>query len=91
MNRERALLLALRVGLPVALAIAGVVLFIVGGGRNSTAAAGVVLIGVGLLVWMINWMYRMTISSNDDREAEERRREYFTQHGHWPGEGEGDS
>ncbi len=104
MRRERLLLLAVRVGLPVALVIAGIVLIVIGGGGHATAdtgldtnapttsagsttATGVVLIGVGLVVWMINWLYRMTISSGDDRDAEERRRDYYSRHGHWPGEG----
>ena len=108
MTGERRLQIAVRYGLPIALAIAGIVLVAIGGlgagsGRNptvldssapttgagSTTAIGVVLIGLGLLTWMINWLYRATISSGDDRDKEERNRDYFTEHGHWPGEGPG--
>ena len=95
----------IRVGLPVALVIAGIVLVVVGHGgghpianpatdssipttgTGATTALGVVLIGMGLITWMINWLYRATIDSNDDRQVEEEARDYFTQHGHWPGEG----
>ena len=105
MSRERVLLLAIRVGLPVALALAGIILVIVGhggghpiadaggdtsvpvGGTGTTTAVGVVLIGLGLLTWMINWLYRATNSSTADRDVAERARDYFTEHGHGPGEG----
>jgi hypothetical protein len=60
---------------------------VIGGGQDDViAAAGVSLILVGLTVWLLNWMYRMSISSNRDREREEEAREYFDEHGRWPGE-----
>ena len=52
------------------------------------AAAGVALLIAALIVWMINWMYRLSTESNVDREREELAREYFDRHGHWPGETE---
>ena len=45
------------------------------------------LIIVALIVWMINWMFRMSVESNRDREREEQARQYFDRHGHWPEEG----
>jgi lysylphosphatidylglycerol synthetase-like protein (DUF2156 family) len=50
------------------------------------AAAGVSLVIVALSVWMINWMYRMSVESNREREREERAREFFDRHGRWPDE-----
>ena len=84
----RVLLTATRVWLPLAIAAAGVVLVIVGGaGTDSVlAGAGVALVLAGLVVWMINWMYRMSVQSNRDREREEEAREYFGRHGRWPDE-----
>ena len=35
---------------------------------------------------MINWMFRMSVESNRDREREEEAREYFDEHGRWPDE-----
>ena len=81
------LLLSLtRVWLPIAIAIAGIVAIVIGHGTNGTAAAGVGLLLVALIVWMVNWMYRMSVQSNREREQEERAREYFDEHGRWPGE-----
>ena len=52
------------------------------------AGAGVVLLGIAVVVWMINWMFRMSVQSNRDRETEERAREYYDVHGRWPDEGQ---
>ena len=57
-----------------------------GGQDDIAAGAGVSLILVALIVWMINWMYRMSVQSNRDREREEEAREYFDRTGRWPDE-----
>lgn len=75
-----------RVGLPAAIAIGGIVAIVVAHGDNALAGAGVSLIIVAIIVWMINWLFRMSLASNRDREREERAREYFDRHGRWPDE-----
>jgi hypothetical protein len=82
----RIALLVTRVWVPVAIAIAGVVLIVIGHGRTGAAAAGVCLVIAAVIVWMINWMYRMSIESNRERDREEEAREYFDRHGRWPDE-----
>jgi drug/metabolite transporter (DMT)-like permease len=84
----RFLLAATRVWLPLAIAVAGVVAIGLGGGHGNspTAAAGVGLIIVAVIVWMINWMFRMSVASNRERDREEQAREYFDRHGRWPDE-----
>jgi hypothetical protein len=74
------------VWLPLALALAGVAGIVAGHARTAVAGAGVVLLGVALIVWMINWLFRMSVESNRDRDREEEAREYFDRHGRWPGE-----
>ena len=68
--------------------IAGVVAIVAGHARSDspTAAGGVALIIAALIVWMINWMFRMSVASNRDRRREEEAREYFDRHGRWPDE-----
>jgi len=85
---SRAALAAIRIWLPLAIALAGVVSIVIGRGRTALAATGVVLLGVALMVWMTNWLFRMSVESNGDREREEEAREYFDRHGSWPGEEE---
>jgi protein-S-isoprenylcysteine O-methyltransferase Ste14 len=85
---------ATRVWLPLSIVVAGVVLIVIGHGSYSEltnthsleSAAGVSLLLVALIVWMLNWMYRLSIQSNEDREYEERAREYFDRTGRWPDE-----
>ena len=71
------MLAATRVWIPVAIAVAGVVLMVIGHGRTAAAGAGVGLVIVALIVWMVNWMYRLSVESNRDREREEEAREYY--------------
>jgi lysylphosphatidylglycerol synthetase-like protein (DUF2156 family) len=83
-----------RVWLPLAIALVGVVLIAIGHGsysnlankRSLESAAGVSLLLVALIVWMLNWMYRLSLRSNEEREEEERAREHFDRTGRWPDE-----
>ncbi len=82
----RILLSATRIWVPVLIAIAGVVGIVVGHGKSAAAGAGVGLVIVALIVWMLNWMFRMSVASNRERDREEEAREYFDRHGRWPDE-----
>jgi hypothetical protein len=75
-----------RVWLPLGIAAAGVACIVIGHARTAAAGAGVVLLGIALMVWMLNWMFRMSVESNRDRDREEEARRYFDEHGRWPGE-----
>jgi predicted lipid-binding transport protein (Tim44 family) len=75
-----------RIWLPLAIAFVGVVAIVIGHGRTGVAGVGVGLLLIALIVWMINWMFRLSVESNRDRDREEEAREYFDRYGHWPGE-----
>jgi protein-S-isoprenylcysteine O-methyltransferase Ste14 len=90
-----ALLALTRVWLPLAIAVAGVVLIAIGGTRpallvehegSALSGIGVALLIVALIVWMLNWMFRLSVQSNRDREREEDARKFFDRHGRWPDE-----
>ena len=84
----RVLLAITRVWLPVAIAVVGVVAIVIGGrqGRHRQPAPASSLVIAALIVWMINWMYRMSVESNRERERGGAAREYFDRHGRWPDE-----
>jgi hypothetical protein len=69
-----------RVWLPAAIAVAGIVLIIIGG--DPKPAMGVLLLGVALLVVLANLCVRLSLDSEREREEEERNRE----RGVWPDE-----
>jgi drug/metabolite transporter (DMT)-like permease len=69
-----------RVWLPAAIALAGVVLIVVG--DETIKAMGVLLLGVALLVVLANVFVRLSLASEREREEEERNRE----RGVWPDE-----
>lgn len=76
-------LATVRYGIPAVIAVAGVVALVIGG---DAAGLGVVLIGSGFMVLLINVLFRISIVSNAEREQEERAREAFARDGRWPDE-----
>ncbi len=90
----RILLGLTRLWLPLAIGAAGVLLIVLGhaslaqsaDGRALKAAVGVGLLIVAIIVWMFNWMFRMSVASNRDRDLEEAAREHFDRTGRWPEE-----
>jgi len=79
-------LTATRVWLPLALALVGLVLTVIGHGRTNVAAVGVCLLLIALSVWLINWLFRMSVESNRERDEEEEARRFFDRTGQWPDE-----
>jgi len=77
--------LAVRYGIGVVLCIAGLVVLAInpgGFGVDGFAMAA----GSGLSVLLLNWLYRLGISGDQERQREEDARRYLAQHGHWPDE-----
>jgi hypothetical protein len=77
-----------RVWLPIAISLAGIAAIVLSHAHTALAGAGVVLLGTALIVLMVNWLFRMSVESNRDREQEEEAREHFDRHGRWPDEGD---
>jgi hypothetical protein len=76
---------AVRYGLPGVLVLAGVtVLIFAGDARRFDGFA--MLVGSGLSVALINVLFRLGVSGDRERDDEERAREFFSEHGHWPDE-----
>ncbi|MGO9909073.1 MAG: hypothetical protein ACLP4R_13570 [Solirubrobacteraceae bacterium] len=80
-------MLVLRYGIGIAMVLGGLVVLI-----TSPADLGVdgfaMAAGGGLSVLLLNFMYRLSLTSERDRLEEERARRYFDEHGEWPEEEE---
>jgi hypothetical protein len=74
-----------RIGLPAAIASAGVVLIVTGDNEN-VQGAGVTLIGCAVVVMMLNLFLRLGLRDRQDREREEQAREHYGRTGEWPDE-----
>ncbi|MGN6188712.1 MAG: hypothetical protein ACTHOE_07415 [Conexibacter sp.] len=80
---RRAGLIFVRYGIPLAMTVAGIVCLVIGG---DAAGSGVVLIGSAGIVLLLNMLFRLSLTSNREREEEEHAREQFERSGHWPDE-----
>jgi hypothetical protein len=74
-----------RWALPALVVLAGFVVLVV---RRDTIGveAWALLVGAGLSIWLLNFLYRLSISGDRDRDDEARARRYLDEHGHWPDE-----
>jgi hypothetical protein len=77
------LIVVVRYALPAVIVLTGLILTIAGG-SDTVVAAGVALIGVGMLVALLNVLMRLGIASSRDREREEEARRFFDRHRRWP-------
>jgi hypothetical protein len=75
-----------RTWLPLAIIVAGVIVAAATGFSETGLEGGALLISAGLSVWLINLLYRIGVRGDRDRDAEDRARAYFAQHGRWPDE-----
>jgi hypothetical protein len=76
---------AVRYGVPAALIVAGfVILFAVDGTLRWEGWS--MCVGAGLAVLLLNWLFRLGVAGDRERQDEEDAREYFAAHGHWPDE-----
>ncbi len=75
---------ALRIGLPAAMAVAGVAMILLG--DQYVVGAGVTIVGSAALVFLANALFRYSAGESRDRDREQAAREHYAEHGRWPGE-----
>lgn len=75
----------LRTWLPLSIIASGLILMAV---TRSEAGVegGVMLVSAGLSVWLLNWLYLVSVRGERDRDREDEARAFFDRHGHWPDE-----
>jgi hypothetical protein len=85
-QRHRLMMGGVRYGLPGAIFVAGVVVFAAVSDREVALEIGAMFWGTAIAVFLLNFFFRMGVSGEVDRDREEEAREYFDEHGRWPGE-----
>jgi uncharacterized membrane protein YoaK (UPF0700 family) len=69
-----------RYGIPLVLFVAGVV---VGAAADSVAAAAL-FFSAASAVLLLNFLHRIGVEGDKERDREDRARAYFDTHGRWP-------
>ncbi len=84
-GRPGPLTLFVRYGIGLIGVVAGIIVLIVDPGGFGVDGFGL-LEGAGLSVLMLNWIYRIGVAGDREREHEEEARRFLEEHGHWPDE-----
>ncbi len=75
----------MRYGLPALVVLAGIAALALN--RTITGLEGFAMaIGVAGSILLLNVLYRVGVSGDRERDAEEAARAYLDEHGHWPDE-----
>jgi hypothetical protein len=75
-------MIALRYVLPAAVTVAGLVVMALGSEGDLEGGAGIV--SAGLAIYFVNWLFRIGVHGDRERDDEQAAREYFDRHGRWP-------
>jgi hypothetical protein len=75
-----------RVWLPVGILLGGVAMIAGTGGSIEGWEGGGAMFGAGLSVWLLNLFFRVGVAGDRERDAEDRARTFYDEHGYWPDE-----
>ena len=76
---------AVRYVLPGVVVLGGVILLAFNPTLNGLEGWAM-LTGAGLAILLLNWLYRVGVQGDEERDREEQARVYFDEHGYWPDE-----
>ena len=88
MSAEAKLLLFVRYGLPLLIVVGGMVPLVLSDSKSAMHGS-MGIIGAGIAVFLLSFFYRIGVSGERERDAEEEARRYFDRHGRWPDEDQG--
>jgi hypothetical protein len=79
------MMIAVRYGLPGVIVLAGVLVLILS--DSLTGLEGLAMgIGVAGSILLLNVLYRVGVSGDDERDREAEARDFYDAHGRWPDE-----
>lgn len=72
--------------MPAAICLAGLGVIVARGADETSLEGGAAIIGAGLSVALLNYLYRVGVTGDKERRSEDAARAYFDEHGKWPDE-----
>jgi hypothetical protein len=75
-------MVTLRYVLPGLVVLGGIVVMCLGSDTELEGGAGI--LSAGLAIYFINWLFRAGVAGDQERDAEDRARDYYDLHGRWP-------
>jgi hypothetical protein len=78
----------LRWWIPAVLCAIGTVLLVADDFDTFGASAFAAFVGAGLSTWLINFLWRLGVSGDDERDREAQDRAYLARHRRWPSQQE---
>jgi fructose-specific phosphotransferase system IIC component len=85
MSHERLrarLLIGIRYVLPAVVTVAGIV--VMAFGSETDLEGGASIVSAGLAIYFLNWLFRIGVTGDRERDAEQAARDYYKRHGRWP-------
>jgi hypothetical protein len=76
------LLIGIRYVLPAVVTVAGVV--VMAFGSETDLEGGASIVSAGLAIYFLNWLFRIGVTGDRERDAEQAARDYYKRHGRWP-------
>ena len=76
----------MRLWLPLIVCLIGILIGAIEGFSATGFDATMAFIGAGSSIWLINFLWRLGVSGDDERDQEDAARAYFAEHGRWPDE-----
>jgi len=80
------LALFIRHGLPAIVCLIGIAIGAIEGFSGTSLDAMFAFLGAGSSIWLINFLWRLGVSGDDERDREDAARSYLAEHGRWPDE-----
>ena len=74
-----------RWGLPALICLGGIVAIAINPDRNGLEG-GLLIVSAGLSTLLLNWLYRVGVAGERERDEEDDARAFFDRHGVWPDE-----
>ena len=74
----------LRWWIPALLCVIGIVLLVVEDFNGFGVSAFAAFVGAGLSTWLANFLWRLGVSGDDERDREAKDREFLARNRRWP-------